>query len=738
MLHEFVSDKLTAITEAGRPPMTTTLLVPYLGREFEQIKLPSLVHEFLHSMIPPHVLSLPGSTIMVQLKYNTPDGLSILGFPHVAKQHSRPNPHASDHCCTSCKQPGNKQFHGSGTNFVATLDSSILNDPQLAEILERGPNYRTGGLGDFIQDSGRTWDKYIIDALKPWAQHMSSVYGLDRTALHAQIEKLATTVNTKVLALHTANSGGILQELEQCEKWMAINPNNTKASMVALPVDKFGDKFALVCRVAYTRSCHGELDNGNYTEQGPDDENEKQVVDRMNAWSIAENLVEFKTDAEGNSIGAPKGVSQIYGSPKFHKDKFGMRFISGGTNVATTIPSTVVSHCARTLIKFLDGVFADMFFQYTGAPAGASTILKSADEVIQHIDTLNRLADKNVINLEGAQVAALDFTKLYPSVTLSDLKKVLRKFIRFCFFRRKLKHVKDKGKEGDVVSLRINQFPDCTEATWHLGPRTTTEGDETLLISEHKLIEYMEVVVDNSYVKFGGRLFKLNRGIPTGTNCAPELTNLYLCFYELTYFHRQLKIWDQLSSQHQLALRSFRRYIDDIWIVGSPEFKQFLYKTPGQDGINPDRFKTANGRWLMDPLEVTGNFGSSCNFLDVTTFMHKGRICYRIYDKREHLVVGGKKLSTLRNFPHLKSALSAACKINVVTSQLYRFNRRTMLVQNFIDFTVRYALKMIGAGYQRKAIISKIKSYGKHWTPSMGRWTRVLRSILARLQRQNL
>ena len=105
----------------------------------------------------------------------------------------------------------------------------------------------------------------------------------------------------------------------------------------------------------------------------------------------------FKTDAEGNSIGARKGVSQIYGSPKFHKDKFGMRFISGGTNVATTIPSTKVSHCSRTLIKFLDGVFEDMFFQYTGAPAGASTILKSADEVIQHIDTLNRLADKNVI-----------------------------------------------------------------------------------------------------------------------------------------------------------------------------------------------------------------------------------------------------------------------------------------------------------------------------------------------------
>ena len=183
--------------------------------------------------------------------------------------------------------------------------------------------------------------------------------------------------------------------------------------------------------------------------------------------------------------------------------------------------------------------------------------------------------------------------------------------------------------------MRINQFPDCTEATWHIGPRTTTKGDETLLISEHKLIEYMEVVVDNSYVKFGGRLFKLNRGIPTGTNCAPELTNLYLCFYELTYFHRQLKIWDQLSSQHQLALRSFRRYIDDIWIVGSPEFKQFLYKTPGQDGIYPDRLKTANGRWLMDPLEVTGNFGSSCNFLDVTTFMHKGRIFATVYMTKE-------------------------------------------------------------------------------------------------------
>jgi hypothetical protein len=38
---------------------------------------------------------------------------------------------------------------------------------------------------------------------------------------------------------------------------------------------------------------------------------------------------------------------------------------------------------------------------------------------------------------------------------------------------------------------------------------------------------------------------------------------------------------------------------------------------------------------------------------------------------------------------------------------------------------------MIAEGYDKKAVIGKIKCYGIHWIPSMGKWERVLRSILA-------
>ena len=50
-----------------------------------------------------------------------------------------------------------------------------------------------------------------------------------------------------------------------------------------------------------------------------------------------------------------------------------------------------------------------------------------------------------------------------------------------------------------------------------------------------------------SFVTFGGKLHQLVLGIPTGTNCAPELTNLWLLSYEFLYYERQQVNSDSLG-----------------------------------------------------------------------------------------------------------------------------------------------------------------------------------------------
>ena len=42
----------------------------------------------------------------------------------------------------------------------------------------------------------------------------------------------------------------------------------------------------------------------------------------------------------------------------------------------------------------------------------------------------------------------------------------------------------------------------------------------------------IEFLIDNIFVQFGGHIFHQMIGIPMGTNCAPLLSDLFLCPYE--------------------------------------------------------------------------------------------------------------------------------------------------------------------------------------------------------------
>ena len=87
-------------------------------------------------------------------------------------------------------------------------------------------------------------------------------------------------------------------------------------------------------------------------------------------------------------------------------------------------------------------------------------------------------------------------------------------------------------------------------------------SDSTKKFSETDIINMFEFLIDNIFVIFGGRVFQQTVGIPMGTNCAPLLSDLFLCSYEADFIQGLLK-----KNEKKLA-RSFNftfRYIDDVW-----------------------------------------------------------------------------------------------------------------------------------------------------------------------------
>ena len=61
------------------------------------------------------------------------------------------------------------------------------------------------------------------------------------------------------------------------------------------------------------------------------------------------------------------------------------------------------------------------------------------------------------------------------------------------------------------------------------------------MFSETDIINMLELLIDNIFVIFGGRVFQQTVGIPTGTNCAPLLADLFLYSYEADFILGLLK-----------------------------------------------------------------------------------------------------------------------------------------------------------------------------------------------------
>jgi len=173
----------------------------------------------------------------------------------------------------------------------------------------------------------------------------------------------------------------------------------------------------------------------------------------------------------------------------------------------------------------------------------------------------------------------------------------------------------------------------------------------------------------------------------------------------LTYAHRRLKVWSTLSKGEKLAITHWKRYIGDVFTPLHDKFsvESILYKSESKDGIFPEEL-IDKGIIIKKPLDLNIEKGIEVNYLDVTVKADKraNNLAYRVYDKREHLEIGGIILSSLRNFPDVESKLSRQAKLSCIVSEMYRFNRRTNSQKEFVQKVLQMVNKRIEYGYRKR------------------------------------
>jgi hypothetical protein len=181
-------------------------------------------------------------------------------------------------------------------------------------------------------------------------------------------------------------------------------------------------------------------------------------------------------------------------------------------------------------------------------------------------------------------------------------------------------------------------------------------------------------VVENTYFTLGDKLYKQIHGIPMGTDCAPQLANLFLHSLEHKY------MMNNIYKKHKIvhSLSNTYRYIDDLTVIN------------GSDTM--DRVKSDIYPDYLDLVKVNSN-NTSADVLDITIELKGHKFITKLFDKRKSL-----PFDTVC-FPHIDSNMPQQIFFNTFSSQILRYSLINDNLSDFKDCVADLANMIRNRGY---------------------------------------
>ena len=278
-------------------------------------------------------------------------------------------------------------------------------------------------------------------------------------------------------------------------------------------------------------------------------------------------------------------------------------------------------------------------------------IVDNSVEVIEKIDKINKR--KNVKNIR-----TYDFSTLYTSIPHKKLKQQMDWVISQAF--------NDDARKF----IRI----DNASAHW-----SKSRGKTKHCWDKDELIKHVSWLIDNIYVVCGDSLFKQKIGIPMGTDCAPFLANLFLFAYEYKWLLNKFekKEYDILDK----FLYCFR-YIDDLLCINNDQL---------MDDITSEIYPEELSLTSDDAVLQT-------HYLDLDLEIRNNKIHSKLFDKRDAFGF------SIINFPDLSGNIPNKQSYGVFVSQLIRYARCCMDIEDFTFRTKKLVTRLINQNFKKKEV----------------------------------
>ena len=203
------------------------------------------------------------------------------------------------------------------------------------------------------------------------------------------------------------------------------------------------------------------------------------------------------------------------------------------------------------------------------------------------------------------------------------------------------------------------------------------KGDDEADMKLELLIRHF---LENNYVFYDGNLYRQTKGIAMGTNCGPQLANLYMAKFE-----RKLRRNCERAYPDYRSPIIHRRYIDDIFAI-------FI----GDDAHNNAQVFLNAYNLLHDSIKITSTISTKqVEFLDLTVYIDDNNTL-------QHTVY--EKTTSLHLYLPFTSYHTFHTKIGWIKAELLRFARLNSTEVGFIEQRTVFFRHLRARGYPTDVI----------------------------------
>ena len=255
-------------------------------------------------------------------------------------------------------------------------------------------------------------------------------------------------------------------------------------------------------------------------------ENETQIVSK-----ITSDLTQFRI----NPFSDEEKLAILYQTPKFHKNPPKMRYIAGNIRTITSKLDKIIANILKMCKEHFKNL-CNKAYNFSGVRYFFD--VQTSSEVKAMFDSAQGLAESISIN---------DFSTLYTTFDhehlLSNMNWLLSKLSR----------------NSGMTFIRVGHG-----TAWWVA--NDTEG---LTYGVAEVIDMIEYLIRNTYVKAFGKIFRQDRGVIMGGKSSGWLSDCSLMVDEYKFIDGKVKSGNIAEANN---LKFFRRYRDDCTSINITEF----------------------------------------------------------------------------------------------------------------------------------------------------------------------